>query len=292
MTSPLPMTGQTVLVTGATGGIGLATALGLAGLGARIGVVGRDEQRMAAALEAVRAVPGSGGADPFLADLSIQREVRGLAAAVLAAYPGMDVLVNNAGGFWSARHVTADGLERTFAVNHLAPFLLTTLLTPLLLERGRESPPSRVVTVSSDAHRAGRMDFEDLQAERGYSGIRAYAQSKLANILFTGELARRLSGRGVTANAVHPGGVRTGFAREDAGIVMRLGLTVGAVFLKSPEQGARTSVYAASAAELANVTGAYLAKSRRARPHQRARDDAAAARLWAVSEELVARSAG
>ena len=230
----------------------------------------------------------SGGADAFLADLSVQREVRALASAVLTAYPRVDVLVNNAGGFWSARHVTADGLEWTFAVNHLAPFLLTTLL----LDRLGDSAPARVVTVSSDAHRAGRMDFDDLQAQHGYSGIRAYAQSKLANILFTRELARRLGGSTVTANALHPGTVRTGFAREDAGGLMRLALRVGAILMKSPEQGARTSVYAASSPALAHVTGAYLANSRLATPHQRAQDDAAAARLWAVSEDLVARSAG
>jgi NAD(P)-dependent dehydrogenase (short-subunit alcohol dehydrogenase family) len=287
MTTTLAMSGQTVLVTGATGGIGLATAVALAGLGARIGVVGRDEQRTAAAVSAVLAVPGSGGADPFLADFSEQRQVRALAAAVLAAYPRLDVLVNNAGGYWSARHVSADGLERTFAVNHLAPFLLTGLLT----QRLREGGSARVVTVASDAHRVGRIDFDDLQAQHDYSGIRAYAQSKLANILFTRELARRLAGSGVTANCLHPGGVRTGFAREDAGRVFGLALRVGAPVMKSPEQGARTSVYAASSPELAGRTGEYLAKSRVATPSKRALDDAVAARLWSVSEDLVAGSA-
>ncbi len=287
MTSNLPMSGQTALVTGATGGIGLATAVALAGLGARVGVVGRDEKRTAAAVQAVLAVPGSGGADGFLADFSDPREVRALAAEVLAAYPRLDVLVNNAGGYWSDRHVSADGLEWTFAVNHLAPFLLTSLLE----ERLRESAPARIVTVASDAHRAGRIEFDDLQAERGYAGMRAYAQSKLANILFTRELARRLSGSGVAAYSVHPGTVRTGFAREDAGRLFGLVLRAGALLMKSPEQGAQTSVYAASSPELVGRTGEYLAKSRVAKPSARAQDDVAAARLWSVSEDLVAGSA-
>ncbi len=287
MTSNLPMSGQTALVTGATGGIGLATAVALAGLGARVGVVGRDEKRTAAAVQAVLAVPGSGGADGFLADFSDQREVRALAAEVLAAHPRLDVLVNNAGGYWSDRHVSADGLEWTFAVNHLAPFLLTSLLE----ERLRESAPARIVTVASDAHRAGRIEFDDLQAERGYAGMRAYAQSKLANILFTRELARRLSGSGVAAYSVHPGTVRTGFAREDASRLFRLVLRAGALLMKSPEQGALTSVYAASSPELVGRTGEYLAKSRVAKPSARAQDDVAAARLWSVSEDLVAGSA-
>lgn len=287
MTSNLPMSGQTALVTGATGGIGLATAVALAGLGARVGVVGRDEKRTAAAVQAVLAVPGSGGADGFLADFSDPREVRALAAEVLAAYSRLDVLVNNAGGYWSDRHVSADGLEWTFAVNHLAPFLLTSLLE----ERLRESAPARIVTVASDAHRAGRIEFDDLQAERGYAGMRAYAQSKLANILFTRELARRLSGSGVAAYSVHPGTVRTGFAREDAGRLFSLVLRAGALLMKSPEQGAQTSVYAASSPELVGRTGEYLAKSRVAKPSARAQDDVAAARLWSVSEDLVAGSA-
>ena len=287
MTSNLPMSGQTALVTGATGGIGLATAVALAGLGARVGVVGRDEKRTAAAVQAVLAVPGSGGADGFLADFSDPREVRALAAEVLAAYSRLDVLVNNAGGYWSDRHVSADGLEWTFAVNHLAPFLLTSLLE----ERLRESAPARIVTVASDAHRAGRIEFDDLQAERGYAGMRAYAQSKLANILFTRELARRLSGSGVAAYSVHPGTVRTGFAREDAGRLFGLVLRAGALLMKSPEQGAQTSVYAASSPELVGRTGEYLAKSRVAKPSARAQDDVAAARLWSVSEALVAGSA-
>ncbi len=184
------MTGTTVLVTGGTGGIGLATAEALAGLGARVGIVGRDPARGEAAAERLRAAGGV--VDVFTADLSAQREVRRLAGEVLAAYPRLDVLLHNAGGYWATRHTTEDGLERTFAVNHLAPFLLTHLL----LERLRASAPARVVTVSSGAHAMGRIDLDDLQGQRSYSGQRAYNQSKLANVLFTFELARRLEGWG------------------------------------------------------------------------------------------------
>ena len=192
------MSGRTVLVTGGTGGIGLATAAGLAGLGARVGIVGRDRARAEAAAERLR---GAGGhVDVFTADVSSQREVRRLAQEVLAAYPRLDVLVNNVGGFWATRHTTEDGLERTFAINHLAPFLLTNLL----LDRLRASAPARVVTVSSGAQSMGRIDFDDLQGHRGYNGQRAYNQSKLANVMFTYELARRLQGSGVTANVLHP----------------------------------------------------------------------------------------
>ena len=226
-----PMTGRTVLVTGATGGIGLATARRLAGLGARVGLVGRDEARAAAAAGRLR--DGGAEVDVFLADLSSQRDVRALAGQVLTAYARLDVLVNNVGGYWATRHETVDGLERTFAVNHLAPFLLTNLL----LDRLRASAPARVVTVSSGAHAMGRIDLDDLQGAQGYNGQRAYNQSKLANVMFTYELARRLEGSGVTANAVHPGVVRTAFGQEDSGRWMRLVLPVVRPFMKSPERG-------------------------------------------------------
>ncbi len=236
------MTGKTVLVTGASGGIGLATAAGLAQLGARVGLVGRDAARSEAAAERLRAAGGL--VDVFVADMSSQREVRRLADEVLAAYPRLDVLVNNVGGNWATRHPTVDGLERTFAVNHLAPFLLTNLL----LDRLRASAPARVATVSSGAHARGSIDFEDLQGERVYSGERAYNQSKLANVMFTYELARRLQGSGVTANTLHPAVVRTNFGREDAKGWMRLMLPVIRPLLKSPEKGAATSRAAARVA--------------------------------------------
>ena len=207
-----PMAGRTVLVTGGTGGIGRATAVGLAAMGASVAIVGRDRERTEDAVREIRESSG-GHPDAFVADMSVQAEVRRLADEVLGALPRIDVLVNNVGGYWDTRHVTADGLERTFALNHLAPFLLTHLL----LDRLRASAPARIVTVSSGAHSMGRIDFDDLGGERSYSGMRAYSQSKLANILFTYELARRLGACGVTANALHPGMVRTGFGAEDAG---------------------------------------------------------------------------
>jgi NAD(P)-dependent dehydrogenase (short-subunit alcohol dehydrogenase family) len=275
------MAGRTVLITGGTGGIGLATATALASMGARVGLVGRDESRANGAAERLRSTGAE--VDVFTADLSAQREVRALAATVLEAYPRLDVLVNNVGGSWATRHVTEDGLERTFALNHLAPFLLTNLL----IERLRASAPSRVVTVSSGAQAMGRIDFDDLQGERRYNGQRAYNQSKLANVMFTYELARRLEGSGVTANALHPGVVRTAFGQEDATLWMRLLMPVGRPFLKSPERGAETPVFLASAPELEGVTGRYFA-NRVAKASSRASYDVAAAqRLWEVSAQLV-----
>ena len=278
------MTGRTVLVTGGTGGIGLATAAGLVGLGARVGIVGRDAARSEAAAERLR---GSGGeVEVFVADMSSQREVRRLAQEALAAFPRLDVLVNNVGGYWATRHTTVDGLEHTFAVNHLAPFLLTNLL----LDRLRASAPARVVTVSSGAQAMGSIDFDDLQGEQDYSGQRAYNQSKLANVMFTYELARRLEGSGVTANALHPGVVRTNFGREDSKGWMRVMLPVIRPFLKSPERGAATSVYLASSPEVAGSTGRYFA-NRKAKSSSTASQDATtAARLWDVSAMLVGLS--
>jgi NAD(P)-dependent dehydrogenase (short-subunit alcohol dehydrogenase family) len=275
------MTGRTVLVTGGTGGIGLATAAGLASLGARVGIVGRDEARAQAAAEGIRATGGE--VDVFAADLSAQREVRRLADQVLAAYPRLDVLVNNVGGYWATRHTTEDGLEHTFAVNHLAPFLLTNLL----LDRLRASAPARVVTVSSGAQAMGRVDFDDLQGERDYSGQRAYNQSKLANVLFTYELARRIEGSGVTANVLHPGVVRTSFGREDSRGWMKVMLPVVRPFMKSPERGAETSVYLASSPEVEGVSGQYFANRKPKSSARASYDTAVAARLWSVSADLV-----
>ncbi|HQH08831.1 SDR family oxidoreductase [Dietzia sp. UBA5065] len=278
------MTGKTVLITGGSGGIGLATAAGLAGLGARVGIVGRDPVRSETAAGQLR---GAGAqVDVFVADMSSQREVRRLAEEVLAAYPRLDVLVNNVGGYWATRHTTVDGLEHTFAVNHLAPFLLTDLL----LDRLREGAGARVVTVSSAAQSMGTIDFADLQGERDYNGQRAYNQSKLANVMFTYELARRLAGSPVTANVLHPGVVRTNFGREDSGGWMRVMLPILRPILKSPSRGAATSIYLASSPEVEGVTGRYYANEKPKSSSKASQDTAIAARLWAVSAELVATS--
>jgi NAD(P)-dependent dehydrogenase (short-subunit alcohol dehydrogenase family) len=282
MTTRASMRGRTVLVTGASSGIGRATAEGLSTLGARVGIVGRDRLRTErAAAEVARSTGGS--VDVFVADLASQTEVRRVADQVLAAYPRLDVLVNNVGGYWAHRHVTADGLEHTFALNHLAPFLLTELL----LDRLRASAPARVVTVSSGAQSMGRIDFDDLQGVAHYNGQRAYNQSKLANVLFTYELARRLEGSGVTANVLHPGVVRTGFGQEDARGWMRWMTPLVRPFMKSPEQGAATSVHLASAPELERVTGTYFADSRSKKSSARSYDVDVARRLWETSSRLV-----
>jgi NAD(P)-dependent dehydrogenase (short-subunit alcohol dehydrogenase family) len=280
------MAGKCVLLTGGTGGIGKATAAGLAALGARVGITGRDRTRADAAAADI-GVAGGPGVDVFVADMSSQREVRRLAAEVLDAYPRLDVLVNNVGGSWAHRHTTVDGLERTFAVNHLAPFLLTNLV----IERLKASAPARVVTVSSAAHTTGRIDFDDLQGEylqgeRAYSVQRAYSQSKLANVMFTYELARRLDGTGVTATVLHPGVVRTGFGAEDRGPMNRLAV-LARPFMKSPERGAATSIYLAADPMVEGVTGRYFVGRSPRASSKPSYDTAAAGRLWRISADLV-----
>lgn len=282
-----PMGRKAVLVTGATSGIGKATAIGLAAMGADLAITGRNPERTEAAAEEIRAA-GDGRVEVFVADLSSQAEVRRLAAEVLERLPRIDVLVNNVGGYWNTRHLTADGLEHTFALNHLASFLLTNLL----LERLEQSGPARVVTVSSNAHGQGRLDFDDLQAEHSYSGSTAYDQSKLANVVFTYELARRLQNTAVTANVLHPGVVRTSFGGEDPGRTQQLVVPFMKPFMKSPKQGAETSVYVASSPDLNCKTGLFFAGSKAKKSSKRSYDTAAAARLWQVSTDLVGLSAG
>jgi retinol dehydrogenase 14 len=278
------MAGMSVLVTGGTGGIGNATATGLAALGARVGITGRDQARTEAAAAGIRAAAGCPVVDTFAADLSVQAGVRRLAAQVLDTYPRLDVLVNNAGGFWAHRHVTADGLEHTFALNHLAPFLLTSLL----LDRLTASAPARIVTVSSGAHARARIDFDDLQGEQAYSGQRAYSQSKLANVMFTYELARRLDGTGVTATVLHPGVVRTSFGAEDQAAYLAAMIGVARVFMKTPAQGASTPVYLASSPQVEGITGRYFVNRKPRTSSKASYDTAAAARLWQISADLTA----
>jgi retinol dehydrogenase 14 len=265
------MAGRTVLVTGGSGGSGRATAMGLAAMGAHLAITGRDRGRTQDAAREIRAA-GRGQVDIFVTDLSCQSQVRRLAGEALQSLSRIDALVNNAGGYWNTRHVTDDGLERTFAINHLAPFLLTSLL----LDRLKNSAPARVVTVSSNVQAIGRIDFEDLQGERSYSGARAYNQSKLANVLFTYELARRLQATSVTANALHPGVVRTSFGAEDPSGVQRLFTPLMRPFMKAPGRGAATSNHLASALDLEQVTGRYFASSKPRRSFRRSYDQGAA----------------
>ncbi len=278
-----PMAGKVVLVTGGTGGIGKATAIGLAALGARVGITGRDLARTGQVAADIRAASGNSAIDGFAADMSSQAEVRRLAVAVLDAYPRLDVLVNNVGGFWAHRHSTADGLEHTFALNHLASFLLTNLL----LDRLKASAPARVVNVSSHVQAEGRIDFDHLQGAVAYSGQAAYSQSKLANVMFTNELARHLEGTGVTANSLHPGVVRTNFGAEDQAWLFTVVSQVVLPFLKTPTQGAQTSIYLASSPEMDGVTGQFFANKKVKTANKVAYDAEVTARLWDVSAGLV-----
>ena len=279
----LPMADKVVLITGGTGGIGKATAIGLATIGARVGITGRDLTRAERAAAEIRAASGNSAVYAFAADMTSQAEVRRLAVAVLDAYPRLDVLINNVGGFWAHRHLTADGLERTFALNYLAPFLLTHLL----LERLKASAPARVVTVSSGAQAMGHIAFDDLHGVRHYLGQRAYNQSKLANVMFTNELARRLERTGVTATSLHPGVVRTNFGAEDQAWFFAVMSRVLLPLLKTPAQGAQMSIYLASSPDLDGVTGQYFAKGRPATANKEAYDTDLTARLWRVSADLV-----
>lgn len=275
------MRGRTVLITGATAGIGKATALGLAGMGARLIMVGRSEERLAAVKEQIVSETGHNDHVTLKADLSSMAEVRRLAADVMASTARLDVLINNAGTIVGDRRLTADGYEYTFALDHLSPFLLTNLL----LDRLEASAPSRVITVSSAAHLTGRMHFDDLMLERGYRPFRAYSQAKLANVLFTYELARRRQGTRVTANCLHPGTVRTRFGNE-LGSAGRLAMVLIRPFEASSKMGARTSIYLASSPEVEGVTGQYFIGRKARRSSAASYDVDAARRLWEVSERL------
>lgn len=269
------MQGKAVLVTGATNGIGLVTARELAGAGAQVYIVGRDAGKTA------RVAAEVGAAGTLIADLSELGQVRRAAAEFRDREERLDVLVNNAGAYYARRQETREGTEMTWALNHLAPFLLTRELLPLL----RRARDARVVTVSSEAHRFGRLRFDDPEFRRGYSGWGAYAQSKLANVLFANELARREPW--LRSNSLHPGMVRTGFGHNNGGRVSLLWRVVDR-FAITPEEGALTTLRLASDPSLA-VSGGYFSQERLTQPAKQARDDGAAARLWAMSEEYVGR---
>jgi NAD(P)-dependent dehydrogenase (short-subunit alcohol dehydrogenase family) len=273
---------RTIVITGATSGIGRATALGLAKLGSRLILVGRDAGRAEETLAAIREATGRTDVEVVRGDFARLAEVRRVADELVARTDAIHVLLNNAGVTMLKRTLTPDGYEATFAVNHLAYYLLTGLLLPRLRAA---APGARIVNVASDAHRWGPLDFADLQNERAYKPMKVYAQSKTANILFTRELARRLEGSGVSANALHPGAIATRLGRDGSTLSEVLSRVIG-LFMKSPAQGARTSIHLASAPELDGVSGRYFADAREKEPRPHARDDAAAQRLWAVSEQL------
>lgn len=277
-----PMTGKTCLITGATSGIGEASARALAGMGARVVLAGRDPSRCEATAARIRGRHPSAVVETLAADLGHRKGWTGLAADFLSRHDRLDVLVNNAGAVFFERELNGDGIERTFALNHLSYFGLTCLLAGALME----SVPSRVVNVASGAHWRGRMDFEDLGMEARWSGYRAYAQSKLANILFTRELARRLAGTGVTANSLHPGNVSTRFGSNNRN---PMGWATWA-FLKcfgiTSEAAARTVVHLAASPEVEGVTGRYYSRCREGHLSPAAQDDGAARRLWEISETL------
>jgi len=287
------MTDKVVVVTGATSGIGQVAAESLARMGARIIQVARDRSRGEAAWKRLQECAPGVAHTLHYADLSRLSEMKRVALEIAAAEPRIDVLINNAGAMFGSRQVTEDGLERTFALNHMAYFVLTHGLRGRLLA----SAPSRVVSTASDAHQGARIDFDDLQSVRAYRGglfewwryggpgFKVYGRSKLANILFTRELARRLAGTGVTANCLHPGFVATRFGNQSGGLIS-LGIRIAKRFALSPQQGAETLVYLASSPEVASVTGKYFCQCRPATPTPEAQDDVAAERLWAETARL------
>jgi retinol dehydrogenase-12 len=274
--------GKTCIVTGATSGIGRSTALALARAGAELGLVARDPARAEETVRAIRDATGSTAVEVFLADLGSQAAIRRVAPAILARYPRIHLLVNNAGVVNLKRQVTADGIEQTFAVNHLAYFLLTMLL----LDRLRESAPARIVNVGSDAHKfVSGMNFDDVGFASGYKSMKVYGHSKLANLLFTQELARRLDGSGVTVNCVHPGAVATSLGKNN-GTMATLLIRVLAPFFRTPDKGSATTMHVATSPALDGISGRYFASCREARPSAAGTDRAAAERLWELSAHL------
>ena len=273
---------KTIVVTGATSGIGRATALGLAKLGSRLILVGRDAGRAEETRAEIQSVTGRNDVEVLRGDFARLAEVRRVADELLARTEAIHVLVNNAGVTMMKRTTTPDGFETTFAVNHLAYFLMTGLLLPRLRAA---APAARIVNVASDAHRWGALDLDDLQNERQFKAMKVYGQSKTANLLFTRELARRLAGSGVTVNALHPGAVATRLGRGNGPVLDLVQRAIG-LFMNSPEQGAATSIHLASSAALEGVSGRYFADQKEKQPAAHATDDVTARRLWEISEGL------
>jgi NAD(P)-dependent dehydrogenase (short-subunit alcohol dehydrogenase family) len=276
------MTAKTILITGATSGIGEVAACRLASEGARIVLVARDRERAGETLRKLEASAPGRGHTVHYAELSRLAEMKRVAQEILAREQQIDVLINNAGALFGQRELTEDGLERTFATNHLAYFVVTNLL----LERLQASPGARIVCTASAAHEGARLDFGDLQLAHGYRGFRAYGRSKLMNILFTRELARRLVGTGVTANCLHPGFVATRFGDASGGWLFGMGLRLGKRFALTPEEGAETLTYLASSQEVQNVSGAYFVRCRQVTPSLAAQSAEDARRLWEASAKI------
>ena len=281
VTPEVSLAGKVCMVTGATSGIGEVTARKLAQLGAVVVVVGRNEAKSEATVSQIRQQTDNPSVDFLLADLSSQQEIRGLAKEFESRYSRLDVLVNNAGAIMLSRRESVDGIEMTLALNHLAYFLLTNLL----LDRLKSSAPARIVIVSSNSHQRAKLDFDDLQNRRRYWGYRAYARSKLGNILLSYELARRLEGTGVTVNALHPGLVGTNLLANNGALGRLLKILVGIKGM-SPERGARTSIYLAASPEVETVTGRYFVQEQDVPSSSSSYDEDAALRLWRLSAEL------
>ena len=281
MTQRSNMNGKVCLVTGANSGIGKEAALGLARVGATVVIVARNRKKCEATVSEIRQATGNQNVNLIVADLSSMMSVRGLASTFLGEYPKLHVLINNAGTYLPKRITTADGYEAVFATNHLGHFLLTSLLLDLL----KSSAPSRIINVTSDAHRGAEIDFEDLMQEKKYSAFKAYHQSKLANVLFTYQLAKVLEGTGVTVNCLHPGVVRTGFGKDMGGL-FSISVKLAGPFMMSPAKAAQALVYMASAPELENVSGKHFAKGKEKESSRESHDMHAAERLWQVSEDL------
>lgn len=280
------MTGRVCLVTGGNSGIGKEAAVGLAKLGATVVIVSRNADKGEAALVEIRTRSGNPNVDMLQADLSSQDSVRQLADEYRRRYKKLHVLVNNAGVFLPKRVVTVDGLEAMFATNHLGHFLLTNLLLDLL----KASAPSRIINVTSSAHHGYQINFEDLMGEKKYSSFQAYGRSKLANVLFTYQLAKKLEGTRVTVNCLHPGVVRTGFGKDQRGF-FSIAVRVVSPFMMSAEKSARAAIYLATAPELKNVTGKHFAKGKEEKSSKESYDPLMAERLWQVSAELTELSA-
>jgi len=281
------MKDRTVIVTGATNGIGLVAARELARQGATVVMISRSASKLAQAAEQIRRETGSTSVETIAADLSLISQVNAAADAFLSRHQRLDVLLNNAGAYYDKRQLTAEGHEMTFALNHLSYFLLTHRLLETLKATAAAHGEARVVNVSSDAHRVGQVNFDDIERAKSYNGFRVYGESKLMNVLFTYKLASLLDGTGVTANALHPGFVRTGFGQSSGGGLAGKFIGLMQVFALTPEQGAETSIYLASSPKVKGITGQYWVKKNAVRSSAASYDRAAQDRLWALSEQLV-----